>query len=295
VSIIYQALRKMDAGNRRDPTVCNSGRAPGGAASRIRFVVWGGCLAGGLCLGFVIAAAGSLGEGHQAVAPTAPAVAAPLAVQATARPVPVAAQAPEALPVTANSFEAVRFHQPPVPEAIAAAAKTPAPRPRPPATRSTPDPPASVAQKKAATPAVVTGESREPETGATAGEDLPADVRRKPHISREIIPALNMALQQRDHSRSQQLLDRLARVRGDTDPLVLKYKGLWLLYGEHYAKAGEIFEQLLRSDPGDLEAGINLAIVDLRLGHIEQARSRLQSLARHHPQHPMLLRLLDQL
>lgn len=78
-------------------------------------------------------------------------------------------------------------------------------------------------------------------------------------------------------------LDELARLKGVDHPYVAKLEAYWLYRQEQYQPAKHILERIVAADQEDVEAGINLALIEMRTGQGQSALKRLRRLRKMHP------------
>ena len=86
-----------------------------------------------------------------------------------------------------------------------------------------------------------------------------------------------------DAARVETLLDELSRAKGRDHPFVIKLKAYYLLKQRHYREAEGLLQQVVSASPDDIEAGVNLALVEIQSGRLDQARRRIEHLAVEHP------------
>jgi hypothetical protein len=127
-----------------------------------------------------------------------------------------------------------------------------------------------------------------------AGEHHRAASRRVLRISR-LVAEIQAAINRHDSGQIAALLDELATAKGANDPYTLKLTAYWKIVQHEDSEAVRILSQVLQSAPDDLEAGLNMAIVELRRGDRKAAGRRIARLERLYPDHDGLLVLKDQL
>lgn len=81
---------------------------------------------------------------------------------------------------------------------------------------------------------------------------------------------------------AQRLLEEL-RMRGLTQLALSRMTGYLALHAGRLGEARESYEQVLSQLPDDREAGLNLALVDLREGFVTEAERRLRAMAQLRP------------
>jgi len=91
------------------------------------------------------------------------------------------------------------------------------------------------------------------------------------------------------------LFDQLQSLKGANDPYVLKLKGYWYLQQEQFESAAGLLQKVLVQDENDLEAGVNMAIAEIRLNRWQQAKQRLARLREVYPDNAKLAEVWQQL
>ncbi len=86
-------------------------------------------------------------------------------------------------------------------------------------------------------------------------------------------------------------LDELTRLKGSDDAYVLKMKAFWHMSRNEYNLATDILSEVLAENKNDIEAGINMAILEIKTDRIKEARKRLKRLNRLYPDNAMIQNL----
>ena len=94
---------------------------------------------------------------------------------------------------------------------------------------------------------------------------------------------------------TESFLERLVALKGADDPYVLKLQAYWRLRQRDYEAAALLLGKVLDKDAEDIEAGINMAIVDINCQRIEKARVRLQNLEKRYPDNLIIADLIQKL
>lgn len=79
------------------------------------------------------------------------------------------------------------------------------------------------------------------------------------------------------------VLARIGRLKGKNSPYYLKLSAFKHIRDAQYPEARQVLEQVLLQAPLDLDAGLNMAVVQMRLGETSQARRRLEHLKSVYP------------
>jgi hypothetical protein len=106
---------------------------------------------------------------------------------------------------------------------------------------------------------------------------------------------LRGAIRSGERERVRELLDQLAGIKGRDHLFVRKLEAYALINQGDLKGAHDLLEAVLAFRPDDFEAGLNMAVVDMRSGRIDQARERLKSLLDRYPEKDQVVRYLRQL
>jgi len=94
---------------------------------------------------------------------------------------------------------------------------------------------------------------------------------------------------------TENLLDQLAVLKGTDDRFVLKLRAYWSLQNNDYESAASYLTKVLEKNSEDLEAGINMAIIDINNHRPQMARNRLQELEKIYPDNLFIADLIQKL
>jgi hypothetical protein len=94
---------------------------------------------------------------------------------------------------------------------------------------------------------------------------------------------------------TENLLDQLAVLKGTDDRYVLKLRAYWSLQNNDYESAASYLTKVLEKNSEDLEAGINMAIIDINSSRPQLARIRLQELEKIYPDNLSIADLMQKL
>ncbi|MCP4746470.1 MAG: tetratricopeptide repeat protein [Desulfobacteraceae bacterium] len=91
------------------------------------------------------------------------------------------------------------------------------------------------------------------------------------------------------------LFRELSRLKGADHPYVLELKAYALIRQENYAQAEKILLKVIYTDRKNVEAGINLAVIEFRTGRHQQAIERLKRLRLDFPENERVFKMLKKL
>jgi len=98
-----------------------------------------------------------------------------------------------------------------------------------------------------------------------------------------------------NYRQTEDLLEQLAALKGSDNGYVLKLKAYWLMQQDNYQPAMTLLKKVLKRNENDLEAGINMAILEIKTNRIQQANKRLAGLQETYPEDVRIAEILNQL
>ncbi|MDY6904783.1 MAG: tetratricopeptide repeat protein [Thermodesulfobacteriota bacterium] len=114
------------------------------------------------------------------------------------------------------------------------------------------------------------------------------------HIQK-LVATIHDSLKVGDVATADVLIDQLSAIKGRSSEYVQKLRAYQAILSKDYQMARQLLESVLQDTPEDIEAGINMAIIDLRTGSIRAAKVRLQTLMALYPSDPQLMRIMEQI
>ncbi len=95
--------------------------------------------------------------------------------------------------------------------------------------------------------------------------------------------------------RTEKLLDQLTRLKGEKDSYVLKLRAFYHLRQGNYDLAASFLNKVLQKNKNDLEAGVNMAILEIKTGQLTEAKNRLSRLKDIYPHNTRIPELIQKL
>ena len=114
-----------------------------------------------------------------------------------------------------------------------------------------------------------------------------AEMEKSAGISR-LVSKLKKSMASADRGSTQNLFNKLSEIKGKDSNYVLKLKAFWHIGKKEYAPADMLLKQVLTSNKDDLEAGINMAVVEIKTGRVQQAKDRLVKLRKIYPENTII-------
>jgi hypothetical protein len=106
---------------------------------------------------------------------------------------------------------------------------------------------------------------------------------------------LEDAVAKNDTERADRILEELFKEKIPSQPYVLKLMAYKQIKKNNYHKAKQYLQTVLTQDKTDFEAGINMAIIEIRQQEFSSAQKRLIKLREWYPSREIIENLLDQL
>jgi hypothetical protein len=104
-----------------------------------------------------------------------------------------------------------------------------------------------------------------------------ANVEKTVRITR-MVSKIQRAMLSEDNTQVETLIDELVSIKGEKNVYISKLKAYWHLRQEDYEAAATVLNSVLQKNENDFEAGVNMAVLEIRTHQLDQARSRLQRL-----------------
>jgi len=116
----------------------------------------------------------------------------------------------------------------------------------------------------------------------TAENPRRVSVQRSLTISR-LVGDLQTAIATGNSKRTDELFEQLVALKGNQNSYVLKLKAYWHMQQREYQTAMMLLKNVLDRHPDDLEAGINMAILEIKTDRLSAADERLAKLREIYP------------
>ena len=111
----------------------------------------------------------------------------------------------------------------------------------------------------------------------------------------KLIQEIKKSIRHGNPDDTEHLIERLAAHKGADDFYVLKLRAYWRLQHQDYDAAAKYLTKVLDKNSDDMEAGINMVIIDINCQRIERARTRLQKLEKVYPDNLVIADLMQKL
>jgi len=121
-----------------------------------------------------------------------------------------------------------------------------------------------------------------------------ANLERSLKISR-LVERINKYIKAGNIGLTEKYLRELETLKGKDNTYVLNLRAFWCLTRQDYESATSFLKKVLDKNERDLEAGINMAIVEIKTKRFQQAEERLKGLREIYPENTAILELIEKL
>ena len=110
-----------------------------------------------------------------------------------------------------------------------------------------------------------------------------------------LVDEILSAIRTDEVERASKLLNQLVQMKGPKDPFVSKLRAYSFIRQSRLEEARSLLTEVLSRNADDIEAGLNMAVIDIKSGRYREARSRLTSLQAIYPEQDQVAIYLEQL
>jgi len=110
-----------------------------------------------------------------------------------------------------------------------------------------------------------------------------------------LVEKIRRSMDTRRSDQIEDLIDELALLKGKENSFVLKLRAFVCMRKDKYQSAALLLREVLRKNENDLEAGINMAIIEIKTGQIPEAINRLATLREIYPEDTLIPELIQKL
>jgi hypothetical protein len=143
-------------------------------------------------------------------------------------------------------------------------------------------------------------EPSEAAPGPTEGETSRAERihlanARKAHNINRLVSKIEASMTKGHMDDARAHIDALARLKGEQDSYVLKLRAFWHMCQGDFEASASFLTAVLVKEQDDLEAGINMAIVEIKTDRLDKARKRLEKLREIYPANSFIEELIQKM
>jgi hypothetical protein len=114
------------------------------------------------------------------------------------------------------------------------------------------------------------------------------------HITR-LVARIKTNMHLYEEAETKRLIDELEDLKGSENAYVLKLRAYWHLRRDEVDAAVILLNRVLQRDAKDLEAGINMAVAEMKTNQFEAAQARLAKLREVYPENSLIPEMLQKL
>jgi len=104
------------------------------------------------------------------------------------------------------------------------------------------------------------------------------NVKKTAEITR-LVSKAERSISSGDVEQTNTLIEQLELLKGKESSYVLKLRAVWHMRQGDFESAASLLSTVLGRDQDDLEAGINMAIIEIKTNRLDEARKRLATLS----------------
>lgn len=140
----------------------------------------------------------------------------------------------------------------------------------------------------------------EPESISTAESISQEQKRLKEKINRQaaitrLVSKIEKSLGNGSMEQTEALLNELSDAKGDKNGYVLKFKAYLFILKKDYREAEQILDKILKENTNDVNAAMNMAVIEARTGRQASAQERLKKLSQRYPENMAVIELVEKL
>ena len=121
-----------------------------------------------------------------------------------------------------------------------------------------------------------------------------ASLERSLKISR-LVDRIHKSIKVGNVSQTEKYLRELELLKGKDNHYVLKLRAFWCLNRQDNESAKKLLKKVLDTNERDLEAGINMAVIEIKTNEFQKAGERLKRLKEIYPENTAISELIDKL
>ena len=110
-----------------------------------------------------------------------------------------------------------------------------------------------------------------------------------------LVRKIQRSMNTRRSDHIEDLIDELALIKGKENSYILKLRAFLCMRKDDYESAALLLNEVLHKNENDLEAGINMAIVEIKTSQIPEAIKRLAKLREIYPEDTLIPELIQKL
>ena len=119
-----------------------------------------------------------------------------------------------------------------------------------------------------------------------------ANAKKNAKIAR-LIADIHLEMEHGNDEQIEKLFDELVALKGQDNSYILKLKAVWHIHNKEFERAEYLLKRVLSKNGADQEAGINMAIIEIKTQHIQRAYERLKNLREIYPENVRIAEIMQ--
>ena len=119
-----------------------------------------------------------------------------------------------------------------------------------------------------------------------------ANAKKNAKIAR-LIADIHLEMEHGNDEQIEKLFDELVALKGQDNSYILKLKAVWHIHNKEFERAEYLLKRVLSKNEADQEAGINMAIIEIKTQHIQRAYERLKNLREIYPENVRIAEIMQ--
>jgi tetratricopeptide (TPR) repeat protein len=108
-----------------------------------------------------------------------------------------------------------------------------------------------------------------------------------------LVGDIRLEMEHGSNEQIKKLFDELVTLKGQDNSYVLKLKAVWHIHNKEFERAEDLLKIVLSKNEHDQEAGINMAIVEIKTQNIQKAYERLKNLREIYPENIRIAEIIQ--
>jgi hypothetical protein len=108
-----------------------------------------------------------------------------------------------------------------------------------------------------------------------------------------LVGDIRLEMEHGSNEQIEKLFDELSTLKGRDNSYVLKLKAVWHIHNKAFERAEDLLKIVLSKNEYDQEAGINMAIIEIKTQHMQKAYERLKNLREIYPENIRIAEIIQ--
>jgi tetratricopeptide (TPR) repeat protein len=108
-----------------------------------------------------------------------------------------------------------------------------------------------------------------------------------------LVGDIRLEMEHGNNEQIEKLFDELSTLKGQDNSYVLKLKAVWHIHSKEFERAEDLLKTVLSKNEHDQEAGINMAIIEIKTKQMQKAYERLKNLREIYPENIRIAEIIQ--